>query len=659
MASAFKIPTIFSAIDKFSSTVKKMQGSVKNFVNMSEADIARFERKWRNIGDMSARIAKRSAIIGLAIAAPLIVAANDAIKFEDQMADVAKTTNLSGQALKTFGSDLLGMSTGTRTSIDELQKIAAIGGQMGVSQNELLGFTESVNKFNVALGSDFSGGVEGATKAISGLKGLFKDTRGLQVADAINKTGSAINALSSKGVIVPEVTEFMSRIGQLPDSIKPSIQNTAALGATFNKAGITAEIASRAFGDVLLTGAANLPKFAKQMKLTEQEASKLINTNPTEFVLKFSESLKTLNAQGLSTTLKSLKLTDAGAIKVVGALGSSTKMLGEFQNIANEEFKKGTSLLNEYNTKNDTTKANIEKAVNNFKALSITIGTELLPVISDLIKKMTPVIKGFLQWSKNNSATLKTMVLLTVGISALSFAISGLSSVVFIFSGLMKLLAVEIAGVSVGFRIAYYSLVLWQNAVKAATAVQWLFNASNPVGWVIILIGLITVIVHKWNQWGAALSMVLGPLGMLISFIQSLRRNWDMVTEAFKSGGIFGALRAIKLVLYDSILQPVQQLLKLIGNITGATWATQAAKGIGFMRQSLGVNTTTDESGQPLQTKAINPKAEDRANILEMISSQFNSTLTIQDNTGRGKLSGDKNPNISLMAPKLSSTVGF
>jgi hypothetical protein len=54
------------------------------------------------------------------------------------------------------------------------------------------------------------GGVESASRSISGLKTLFKETRDIKVADAITKTGSAINALSAKGVSVPEVTEFIT-----------------------------------------------------------------------------------------------------------------------------------------------------------------------------------------------------------------------------------------------------------------------------------------------------------------------------------------------------------------------------------------------------------------------------------------------------------------
>lgn len=679
--STFKVPTAFTAVDKFSQTMKKMQESVKSFVNRSEADIARFERRWRSIGQTSLNVAKKSAIVGAAILAPLVVAANDAIKFEDNMADIGKTTGLTGKTLDSVGKSILNLSLDTRTSIEELQKIGSIAGSKGiVDPKEIIAFTDAANKFNVALGSDFGGGVEEAAKQVGGLHTLFRETRRLSPADAITKAGSAINALSAKGVQVPELNEFMLRVGQLPDAIKPTIQNTAAIGAVMNKAGITAEIASRAFGDILLTGAANLPKFAKQMKLTEKEASNLINSDPTTFAIKFAKSLDGLSAEQLAGTLKKLKLTDAGAIKVVGALGSSIDMLAEFQNISNTEFAKGTSLLNEYNTKNNTTKGNIQKAMNNFRALSITIGTELLPVINDLIRTASPMIKQFLQWSKDNPKTLKTIVGLTAGLAALSFIVSGVSSAIFIFS---------------------HGMLLLNNITKLVTAAQWLWNAAmfaNPIGLIVLAIAaaiaVITVMIVKWNEWGAALAFVIGPLGIIVSLIQSFRRNWEFISDSFSNNGLIAGFKAIGVTIVDALLMPLEQLLKIIGEVTNSDWAAKAAKDLHKIRGAMGLNITTDESGKrfvhgagtswdtgeaiqktvpPIAnislpenllsgqsggaSEVLNPKMMDHEIIREQIRSQtFNSRLLIQDETGRGKLESD-DPNLALVPARVGSTM--
>jgi tubulin-specific chaperone A len=503
---AFTIPTVFTAIDKFSGPVNKMTESMD-----------KMERKVRNVGAMSLNVAKKSAMLGAAIVAPMAILANEAIKFEDAMADVAKTTGLVSKPLEELSNQLLNLAPTTRTTIEELQKIAGIGGQMGVANKELFGFVESVNMFNVALGSDFAGGVEEATKSISVLRNLFKETRDLKVADAITKAGSAINAISAKGVNVPELTDFVARIGQLPDAIKPTLQATTALGAVMNKAGITSEIAARGVGDVLLTASKNLPAFAKQIEITDEAAKQLINTAPEKFLSQFAASLNGLDAEQLSKKLAALKIGDSGTIKVVGALSSATKQLSEFQSISNNAFAKGTSIIDEYNVKNNTTAAMVAKTKNSFEAFGIILGREILPIVNDLAMKLIPVIKGFSQWAQRNKGALGTIMKLAAATAALSFAISAISLVVFAVTkgilaynfvvGLMTAAnvlssasiwtnTVAMNGFVIGLKIAQF----W---TKSVTAAQWLFNlalTANPIGLVIVALAALGAALYYVEQ---------------------------------------------------------------------------------------------------------------------------------------------------------------
>lgn len=566
---AFVLPTIFTAVDRFSSP------------------LAKINRGLNNTARSAMQASKSTAIMGAAILAPLVLAANEAVKFEDRMADVAKTTQLAGKDLLGLGDDILAMSATTRTPIEGLQKIAEIGGQMGITGRKgILQFTDSVNKFNVALGGDFSGGVDEAARAIGGLNVLFKETRNLEIADSINRAGSAINALSAKGVLVPEVTEFMKRIGALPDAIKPTIQDVAALGAVFNKAGITAEIASRATADVLLTASKAPAVFAKQMGISTKAVEKMLNTNPTEFLKEFSAGLKGLSAIQFAKISDDLDLKDSGSIKILGALSSSTKMLTEFQKISNNEFAKGTSLISEYNVKNETMAAKLARSKNNFQALSIMIGTELLPIIGDLLKEVTPIIKRFTEWAKNNKPLIGTILKTAIGIAGLMFAISGIAAVV----------------------AAFAKVFMFLNFVMSL----------NPIALIVIgITALITVIVlaiKYYNQWGAVLLLLIGPFRIIITLVMSFVRNWDMIVKAFKDGGILAGLKAIGATLLDAILFPMQQLMELVAKFTGADWAKGAADSVKEFRAGMGIDVRTDEEKDSLKT-AENPQQE-RSNAM-------------------------------------------
>ena len=77
----FVIPSVFTAIDKFSGPVDKM---TKN----TDSSFARMDRNLRKVSTTAFGVAKKSAMVGASIVAPLAVFANEAIGFEESMSNV-------------------------------------------------------------------------------------------------------------------------------------------------------------------------------------------------------------------------------------------------------------------------------------------------------------------------------------------------------------------------------------------------------------------------------------------------------------------------------------------------------------------------------------------------------------------------------------------
>jgi TP901 family phage tail tape measure protein len=621
--SKFVIPSIFTAVDKLSGPVDKMTRSLRGFDEQAKTASARAERSFRKVGQAAGKIAVGAGAMATAVTAPLVVAINDAVKFEDKMADVAKTTGLEGAALDKFGKDILAMSANTRTSIESLQDIAAIGGQMGIANSELLKFTGSVNQFNVALGSDFQGGVEEAARSIAVLRNLFRETRGLDVSDAITKAGSAINAISAKGVSVPELTDFISRIGQLPDAVKPSIQATAALGAVLNKAGITSEIGARGLGDILMTAGQNLPAFAAQIKMTEAATKQLINSSPEQFLMKFASSLKGLKSEQLSVLLKSLKIGDVGAIKVVGALGTATENFAMFQGIANAEFAKGTSLQDEYNKKNETMAAKLAKAKNNFEALSITVGTQLLPILDKIVQKVAPMITSFATFVKEHPGMIKM--------------VAALAGILWLITGIAGLVA-GISAIGVAF-----------------SAIAGFLASLAPIASVVLLIfkvigTLITVAVSAVASFGA---LAIGIFLLLVSVVASFVRNWDKIVDAFKNGGIIAGIKMIGATLLDAVLWPLQKIIEMIAYVLpdkfGGDFMSGIAKDIEGFRARIGVDTGEEP-------ELVNPQASNREAMAETWRATMGGGINVNVNDPQKRTDWKSNaPGINI---KTTSTVG-
>jgi TP901 family phage tail tape measure protein len=312
-----------------------------------------------------------------------------AAEYSDNFADIQKTTGMTNAEVRELNTLLQGLNT--RTSQIDLLNISKIGGQIGIAKEEMFGFVEAVDKAVVALGDEFSGGAEEVAKKMGVLKNLFKETKELDAGEAINAIGSAINELGAVGSATgPVIADFTQRMGQLGD-LSPQIGQTMGLGAAFEELGLSAEIASGGLTNILLTAASETEKFAKHLGLTDQAFKDLINTNPNEVILKLAESFKGLPTDQVIKELKDLGINSQEATKVMSLLADQTDFVREKQEIGIEALIKASSTTDEFNIKNETLAAQLDKAGKAVEEVSFSLGDGLAPTVSR-------VVDGFIEF---------------------------------------------------------------------------------------------------------------------------------------------------------------------------------------------------------------------------------------------------------------------
>lgn len=330
--------------------------------------------------------------------------------------------------------------------------------------------------------------------------------------------------------------------------------------------------------------------------------------------------------------------------------------------------------------------AEFADANDNMKAaltgLKYTIAGGLLPILQKSIERVTAwtinnrelikvktaeyfkKIAKVAEWIFNNFDTIvkvgKRLLILLIAIKAITFGVNIVNGILMILQYL-PLLMTALTALS-GFLINW--IVPAFQFFAAAVEVAGAALLANPIGLIIVaivaLIAVVVIIIKKWNEWGAAISILLGPLGLVISLIQSFRRNWEMVTAAFKTEGILGGLKAIGKVFMDALIMPLQQALGLIAKLTGAKWAVTAVSDLQALRNAIGVNTTTDETGKPIAAApAINTKKTNQDAIVNRTESIQKKSMTFDfKNVPKGLIvSGDGAGN--NMMPALGSTFGM
>lgn len=299
-----------------------------------------------------------AVLTGIVLSVQKIIDING--KLSDSQADVMKTTGMNknevDELTKSFG--LLE----TRTSRIDLLKIAEQGGRLGIPKAEIQEFVANMNMAAVALGDSFTGGVDEVAEKLGKIKFLFKETADADVATAYNAIGSAINELGANGsASEANIAEFTKRIGSLTDVLKPTVQETLALGAAFEESGIEAETSSRAYNIFMKQASTESGKFAEVMGISKKAVEEMINTNPLDFMLNFSKGLKGMDATEVAKTLDFLGVNADGANKVVGAMGNNFDRFHQLIDLSNKSFSDGTSLITEYDVKNNNLAATLEK----------------------------------------------------------------------------------------------------------------------------------------------------------------------------------------------------------------------------------------------------------------------------------------------------------
>lgn len=319
-----------------------------------------------SIQELAGRFNHYSGLIaaGMATFAGIAISIQGTIDMNNKLADaqtaVAKTTGLNNEEVKELTKTFSDFDT--RTSKMDLLKIAEIGGRLGVPKDEIKDFTKEVDRAYVALGDSFTGGVESVANSLGKIKNLFKETKDLDMATAINQVGSALNELGAAGAASEEnVSNFALRLGALPDSLKPSVAETLALGAAFEESGIDAERASSGYSKFVRVAANDTAKFAEVMNLSKKEVEGLINKDPMQFFLKFAEGAKGLDATVLASILDSLKLNDNEVLSVITTASEKTDKFRQTIELSNQALADGTSLTNEFNAVNNNSAAIYDK----------------------------------------------------------------------------------------------------------------------------------------------------------------------------------------------------------------------------------------------------------------------------------------------------------
>lgn len=478
---------------------------------------------FRNVGNYASAIEKLRTGLGYLGAAFGIqqvigLSTKALVSFDEEAANIAKTVGTTTEEAKALSRELLNIDT--RTSVQALQQIAVIGGQLGIGKNDIVGFTEAIDKLNVSLGDEFSGGAEEITSVIGGLRNVLSDIKTGEVSNDLLNIGNALNVLGAEGAATsPVISDFAGRIGGAAIPLGLTSAQVLGMSATLQELNVTAERGGTAVGNILKKMAGDTAGFSQFVGMSQKEFADLVNTDLMGAFEKVIGATKKYqgNAVGLATALDNLKLDGAGASEVLLKLSTNTDLLKTRTQQAGDALKSTSSVTDEFNKKNDTLQAKIEKLKNAFDKYILGI---------DESGKISGTFGVILDFLGQNLGTIITLVGKAVQAWVLyKTALATIQASQWVLNGGFQELGKSIASqipMTRAYRLEQIQLaraqqVTGETAKGAGTAVTGFGNAIKSIAWMAIIAALIEVATQWYN---------------IASGIAETRRQQDLYAKA-------------------------------------------------------------------------------------------------------------------------------
>lgn len=353
-----------------------------------------------------------------------------AVQFEDNFANVKKTVDGTPEQLEDIRQKIIQMSTtgvnghsAIPQTTAELNELAAAGGQLGITTDNIVDFTEVMAQMGSATNLV---GEEGAATLAR-----FQNVMGVG-QNEIRNIGSAIVDLGNHSATTEsEIASMALRMGKYGSSVRMSAADVLGYSAALSSLGIEAQMGGSAIGRTWLSietavasGGEGLKKFAKYSGKSAKEFKEQWNTDSSGA---FNGLLKGLqSAENLTLALDDLGINNTQDIQAMMALVNGYDLVTESVNRSNTAYKANTALQEEFDRKAETTASKLSVAKNNVVEIARSFGDLMLPTIVDVsngVSQYTQKIASMDDAQKKNiitaGATVVAMGAITKGSTGL------------------------------------------------------------------------------------------------------------------------------------------------------------------------------------------------------------------------------------------------
>lgn len=446
-------------LDRGSEAFKQMQMQAKQLKTELEAVRAEGQAQQSWIGRTADWFNRMQGVILGAIAAVsgLTFTVKSCVEkfasMDEEMTNVRKYTGQTADEVERMNEDFKKIDT--RTAREKLNQLAGDAGRLGITATSLVEeFVDGADKINVALGDDLG---DEAVSQIGKLAQMFGEDKTKGLRGAMLATGSAVNELAqNSSASAGYLVDFTARVAGVGKQAGFTQAQIMGLASVLDQNMQQDETAATAVQNLLAKMFQDSAKFAKIAGLNVKEFSKTLKEDANGALLQFLAALRSKGGFAqLAPMFEEMKMDGSRATGVLTVLADKLDDIKVAQDLATKSYAEGTSIINEFNTQNESVQAQLDKAKKRFQDLAIELGQKLYPAARLCI----------------SSASLTVHILSSI----IDFVAKYRTTLITLTATIIALTVAETAHI-----VKLKAIAIWQNVVVTGAKKLWAILAAHP-----------------------------------------------------------------------------------------------------------------------------------------------------------------------------------
>ncbi len=467
-----------TATDKLGKSYKTAGKDAKSFFDRTQKGLANAARGFAEI-----------AAAGAILSAPFVISIKRAIEFESAFTGVRKTLEASEAEFQKINEAFRELSKTIPVAFTELSRIGEIGGQLGVAQEDIVKFTDTIAR--VAVTTDLT--AESAALSFARISKVM----GLALND-VDLLASAIVGLGNNfAVTEPELLNFTNRLAKAGAAVGLTIDQVLGFSAALASVGVSAQAGSTAIQKTLIAiakavklGGEELDTFASVAGMSAENFATAWEENAGKAFENFVIGLGKSGDDAI-LLLDKLEITDQRAVSAFLALASAGDEVSRALAQAAKDIANTNALIEESEKRFATMESKIDVLKNKIDDLAFSVGETLFPVVEKLVISLEKAIEKVQGFSDSSPG----LVVLLAKIAG-SMALAGTAFLTF---------GIAIRGV--GFALKPFVPIL-KKVWSGLKILRAGIGGASAAGWVFVIAArAIFVVLQRW----------IIPLGLVVA----------------------------------------------------------------------------------------------------------------------------------------------